>query len=317
MKIVFIGSGEIGVPTLTALLASDRVSVAGVVTQPDRPAGRHLQLTPSPVKRAAAGRGVEIFQPENINTPAALTVIGGWRPDLAVVCAYGQILRPPLLALPPRGCLNLHASLLPKYRGAACLQAAIRHGDPVSGVTVMWMNAGLDTGDILLQRELTVSADDTAGTLHDRLARLAPSALAAALRLIVSGQAPRLPQDHAAASYAGKLKKADGHINWRQSPVIIERHVRAMSPWPSAFAWLPADGERQLLKIHRATIAADHANVADREPGTVLAVTADGVLVAADGGALWLREAQLAGRKRMSAAELARGGALTVGGRLW
>jgi methionyl-tRNA formyltransferase len=307
VKILYIGSGEIGVPVLRALMVSDEFQVAGVVTQPDRPAGRQLKLTASPVKQASAGKVPLILQPEKINADNVLAQLRELRPDLAVVCAYGQILRQPLLDLPRLGCLNIHASLLPRYRGSSCIQAAIRNGDTVSGVTVMWMNAGLDTGDILLQRELTISGGDTAGSLHDKLAWLAPEVLMESLELIVSGIAPRLPQDNSLASYAGKLKKEDGQINWRQNATAIERHIRAMSPWPSADAVL--SGKR--LKIHAATVIA----AADGEAGTVLRIDGEGVLVAAADGGVLLREVQQESRRRMSAAEFACGCHLTVGAR--
>ena len=307
MRIIYIGSGEIGVPTLNALLESPEFKVVGIVTQPDRPAGRQLKLAPSPIKQAALTKGLAAHQPENINTDASLEQIRGLNPDLAVVCAYGQILRQKLLDIPKLGNLNIHASLLPKYRGSSCIQAAIRNGDATTGITVMWMNAGLDTGDILLQQELGISAEDTAGTVHDRLALLAPDALLAALRLIVSGKAPRIPQDQALASYAGKLHKEDGHIDWNQESTAIDRHIRAMSPWPSAYAWLP---ERKILKIHRTAIS-NHP--AKDQPGTVLRIDDDGVLVATAKGGLLLREVQAESRKRMPAVEFARGCRLEVG----
>ncbi|MDR0534242.1 MAG: methionyl-tRNA formyltransferase [Verrucomicrobiales bacterium] len=312
MRIVYIGSGEIGVPALNALLESDVYKVVGVITQPDRPAGRQLKLTPSPIKQAALAKHQSVYQPENINSPAALEQIQYLKPDLAVVCAYGQILRQKLLDLPPLGCLNIHASLLPQYRGSSCIQAAIRNGDSKTGITVMWMNAGLDTGDILLQQELRIANDDTAGVVHDKLSLLAPGALMDALKLIAKGKAPRLPQDKEQASYAGKLKKEDGHINWDQEQQAIDRHIRAMSPWPSAYAWLATDEGKKMLKIYDTIIS----NRARGEPGTVLRIDDHGVLVAAAKGGLLLREVQLESRKRMHAAEFARGCHLKVGAKL-
>jgi methionyl-tRNA formyltransferase len=312
MRIVYIGSGEIGVPALNALLESDTFKVVGVVTQPDRPAGRQLKLTASPIKQAALKKYRSVYQPENINSVAVLEQIQYLKPDLAVVCAYGQILRQKLLDLPKFGCLNIHASLLPKYRGSSCIQAAIRHGDGKTGVTVMWMNAGLDTGDILLQQELLIGKADTAGVVHDKLALLAPGALLEALKLIAGGRAPRVPQDKELSSYAGKLKKEDGHIDWHQEELAIDCHIRAMSPWPSAYSWLETGEGRKMLKIHT-TILSHHAN---GEPGTVLSIDDHGVLVAAAKGGLLLREVQLESRKRMHAAEFARGCHLAVGVKL-
>jgi methionyl-tRNA formyltransferase len=310
MRIVYIGSGEIGVPTLNALLEQNTYEVVGVVTQPDRPAGRQLKLAGSPVKQAVLAKHQNVYQPEKINTEAALEQISQWQPDLIVVCAYGQILKQKLLDIPKLGCLNIHASLLPKYRGSSCIQAAIRNGDAKTGATIMWMDAGLDTGDVLLQRELPISDNDTAETVHDKLALLAPEALLESLKLIVSGQAPRIPQDKALSSYAGKLKKEDERINWHQEPIVIERHIRAMSPWPSAYAWLADEsGVKKMLKIHQARICNDAKGI----PGTVLQIDEQGVLVAAATGSLWLQEVQAESRKRMPAIEFARGCRLEVG----
>jgi len=213
MRIVFVGSGDIGSPPLEWLFSAPDAELAGVVTQPDRPAGRGLQLTPCAIKEKSLSRGLPPLQPSRIRAPGAVEEIAGLRPDLLVVMAYGQILPQQLLDVPRLGALNLHASLLPRHRGAAPVHAAILSGDRESGITVMWMDAGLDTGDILLQRPCAVKNDDTAGMLHDRLAQLAPPALAAALELIRAGRAPRIRQDENLATYSPKLDRSSGKID--------------------------------------------------------------------------------------------------------
>jgi methionyl-tRNA formyltransferase len=303
MRVVFVGTGEIGVPSYQALQESPEVDVVGVVTQPDRPAGRKLELMPSPVKRAALGHPQPIFQPEKINQTTSLEQLAYLKPDVLVVCAYGQILKPAVLQLPLRACLNLHASLLPAHRGASCIQGAILARDGSTGMTVMWMDEGLDTGDILLQQGFRIGRRDTAGMLHDRLALLAPSLLLKSLALIREGKAPRLPQDPDRVSYAPKLTKADGHIDWKQSQVQVDRQIRAMSPWPSAYNFIQDRDKPRLLKIF-GTILSRRAKGA---PGEILRVDKHGILVAAGEGGLLLREVQMEGRSRMSAAEFARG----------
>ncbi len=310
MRIVYIGTGEIGVPSLRAMIEDGSCRVVGVLTQPDRPSGRQMKPAPSPVKQLAFEEHLSIYQPENINSPGALQQLAYLKPDLLVVCAYGQILKPDVLELPKLGCLNIHASLLPKYRGSSCIQAAIRDGERKTGLTIMWMNAGLDTGDILLQEPVRIRSRDTAGTLHDKLAELAPKVLLESLALIRAGKAPRIQQNLQEATYAGKLKKEDGHIDWNQPQIQIHRHIRAMDPWPSAYSFLEeTDGGKKMLKIYK-TIISRHAK---GSPGAVLRIDDHGVLVAAAKGGLLLREVQLEGRKRMHAAEFARGYRLETG----
>ena len=247
MRIVFIGTGEIGVPTLEALLKSEH-DVIGVVTQPDKPAGREQRIEPPPIKKAVSsgapnaspartGRALPlpILQPLRIKDQQAIEDIGVLKPDVIVVMAYGQILPRDVLEIPKIACLNLHASLLPRWRGAAPIQAAIAGGDPETGITVMHMDEGLDTGDILLQRRIDIRSNDTGGSLHDRLAQIAPEALLESLRLLATNAAPRIPQDNALATYAPKLKREDGRIDWSEPAQTIERKIRAFNPWPGAF----------------------------------------------------------------------------------
>src|SRR5438874_4021716 len=253
MRIVFIGTGEIGVPTLEALLKSEH-DVVGVVTQPDKPVGRTQQIEPPPIKKVLIGRGrppgAPILQPPRIKDPNTIEEIRAQTPDVIVVIAYGQILPRDVLEIPKIACLNLHASLLPRWRGAAPIQAALAGGDPETGITVMYMDEGLDTGDILLQRRIDIRSNDTGGSLHERLAQIAPDALLHSLRLFVEGSAPRIPQDNSLASYARKLKREEGKIDWSEPADAIERKIRAFNPWPGASMKI----ERQTLKIFSASI---------------------------------------------------------------
>jgi methionyl-tRNA formyltransferase len=303
MRIVFTGTGEIGVPSLERLMTLPSCTIVGVVTQPDRPSGRQLKLNASPVKLAALKLHVPIFQPENINAPVSLQQLKYLKPDVMVVCAYGQILSPAVLDLPKRGCLNIHASLLPKYRGASPIQSALLQGDSHTGITIMWMNAGLDTGDILLMEKLSIRDTDTASVLHDRLAQLAPDALEHALELIAKGKAGRTPQPSAGASVVKRIKKEQGRIDWSQPQRVIERHIRAMQDWPGAWSQLPTPEGPKQLKIFATIIS----NRAHGKPGEVLRVDKHGILVAAGEGGLLLREVQLEGKKRLQAAEFVNG----------
>ena len=296
MKIVFLGSGDIGVPTLRWLMAEPGVELLGVVTQPDRPAGRGLQLTPCAVKELSLGRGLPPLQPSRVRAPEVVAQIADWRPDLLVVMAYGQILPQELLDVPRLGALNLHASLLPRHRGAAPVHAAILAGDAESGVTVMWMDAGLDTGDILLAEACAIGAEDTAGMLHDRLAGLAPVALAEALELIRAERAPRIKQDDAQANYAPKLTRSLGRIDWAKSAEEIARTVRGLHPWPGCTGELEAEGGRRVeIKIHRALAVDGPADSARL------------ILPCGGGSALELLEVQAPGGRRMGAVEFLRG----------
>jgi len=312
MRIVFIGTGEIGVPTLRALLNSEHEVVA-VVTQPDKRVGREQRIEPPPIKkeiarsggfqtavgRSAAGKPppLEVLQPAKIRDPQAIEELGALKPDVIVVVAYGQILPRDVLEIPRLACLNLHASLLPRWRGAAPIQAAIAAGDCETGITAMYMDEGLDTGDILLQRRVEILPNDTGGSLHDRLAQIAPEALLESLRLVAAGNAPRIPQDNARATYAPKLKREHGLIDWSESAEAIERKIRAYNPWPGAFMKV----DHQNLKVFSASVVDLNG-----QPGEVLRSDED-LIVATGKDALSLAEVQLEGKRRMSAAEFLRG----------
>jgi methionyl-tRNA formyltransferase len=300
MRIVFIGAGEIGVPTLQALLRSSEHRLSGVVTQPDKPVGRAQQIEPPSIKRALAGTKISILQPARIKDRQAIEAIRALQPEAIVVMAYGQILSRDVLEIPRIACLNLHASLLPRWRGAAPIQAAIAAGDTETGITVMYMAEGLDTGDILLQRRIDILPTDTGGSLHDRLAQMAPEALLEALKMFAKGNAPRIPQDNALATYAPKLTRDDGKIDWSEPAEIIERKIRAFNPWPGAFAEIASPGARK-LKIFSAAIV-DLSG----KPGEFLRSEKE-LVIAAGKNALSLCEVQPEGKRRMSASEFLRG----------
>jgi len=296
MRIVFIGTGEIGAPTLRALLNSEH-EVAAVVTQPDKPVGREQRIEPPPIKKEIATSGIPVLQPPRIKDPQAIEEVRRLTPDVIVVAAYGQILPREVLEIPRLACLNLHASLLPRWRGAAPIQAAIAAGDSETGITVMYMAEGLDTGDILLQRSVEILPNDTGGSLHDRLAQVAPEALLESLQLVAAANAPRIPQDNAFATYAPKLKREHGQIDWSESAEAIERKVRAYNPWPGAF--MKVDGQN--LKVFSASVVDLNG-----EPGEILRSDKD-LIIATGKGALSLTEVQLEGKRRMIAAKFLRG----------
>lgn len=305
-----MGSGEIGLPTLQWLADASVAELVGVVTQPDKPVGRSQTLTPPPPKIRAAALGLPILQPAKIRAAEELAKIAELSPDLIVVMAYGQILPKKLLEMPTLACLNLHASLLPRHRGAAPIQASILEGDRYTGLTVMYMAAGLDTGDILLTRSIALRRRETGGSLHDRLATLGPDALSSALELILAGKAPRIPQDESQASYAAKLEREAGRINWSQDCWHLDRLVRAMNPWPGSFTLVRNhENAVQKLKVHRAL----PIHRVSGEAGAALRVGDRGILVACGEGGLLLLEVQLEGKRRMSGAEFVRGFALPVG----
>ena len=306
MRVVFTGTGEIGLPVLRWLIESEVHELAGIVTQPDRPVGRDQRIQPPPIKAAVAGMGIPVFQPERIKRDEAVHEIQALAPDVIVVMAYGQILSRAVLEIPRLACLNLHASLLPRHRGAAPIQAAIAAGDRESGITVMYMNEGLDTGDILLKSEVQIAADETGGSLHDRLAQIAPRALEEALDLLSSGRAQRVQQDNTRATYAPKLERDHGVISWPESAEVIERKIRAFNPWPGAYTLLrDATGRERKLKIFRARLALGRGTAA----GALLVSHDAELLVGTGDGALLLTDLQLEGKKRMPASDLLRGNA--------
>jgi methionyl-tRNA formyltransferase len=306
LKIVFLGTGDIGLPALEALADSDEHELAAVFTQPDRPFGRKGELKPPAVKVFSEERGVPVHQPEKIRKGDALETLRGYAPEVIVVVAYGQILPKSVLELPSIACINLHASILPKHRGAAPIQAAILAGDEESGMTVMHIDIGLDSGDIILIEKFPLAPDETGGSLHERLAEAGPAALMKALQLLGAGDAPRTRQDHDAATHIGKLDRKDGEIDWSQSAVDIERRVRAFDPWPGTSAVFP-DG---VVKVFP---PAEVLPEGKGQPGEVLEAGKAGVVVACGEGALRIIELQPAGKKRMAAGAYLAGRPLQVG----
>ena len=296
LRLVFAGTPEFAVPCLEACRASG-ADVVAVYTQPDRPAGRGRKLAPSPVKQAALAAGIAVEQPESLKSVEAQNTLSAYRPDLLVVVAYGLILPRKVLAVPRLGCWNVHASLLPRWRGAAPIQRAILAGDGESGVDLMQMEAGLDTGPVLLQRRTPIARDDTGGSLHDRLAALGAEVLAEGLRRTLAGeQLVATPQPEEGVTYAHKLDKAEAKLDFSRSALELERQVRAFDPWPVA------EGE---IAGERLRIWAAHALVPDHQgaPGSVLAAGREGIDLACADGALRVTALQRAGGKRIGAAD--------------
>ncbi|MBS3783383.1 MAG: methionyl-tRNA formyltransferase [Anaerolineae bacterium] len=306
-RIVFMGTPRFAVPTLEAL--TDAHHVVGVVTQPDRPAGRGRELRRSPVKEAALEHDLPLFQPRTIRTPEALAQLAEWSSDVIVVAAFGQILSQEVLELPPYGCLNVHASLLPRWRGAAPVAAAILAGDEVTGVTIMKMDAGLDTGPVLAQREEPIRPDDTRATLTERLSYVGAELLAETLPSYLAGKLRPRPQADEQATLADQLRKGDGRLDWSRKAVELDRKVRAFTPWPGTFTFW----RDRRLKVLRVSPLPDWAG--DAAPGTVVEVD-EGAAVATSEGALRLEEVQLAGKRAMSMSPFLRGRREFVGSRL-
>ena len=294
MRVVFAGTPDFSVPILQAVLDSGH-SVLAVYCQPDRPAGRGRKLTPGPVKQLAVQHRIPVFQPASLNSAEARRELAELRPDLMVVVAYGLILPQAVLDLPARGCVNLHASLLPRWRGAAPIQRAILAGDRQSGVCLMQMEAGLDSGPVLAEVRTDITDDDTGGSLHDRLSRLAADLLARHLDDLEQGILEPIVQDENLATYAGKLDKSEATLNWQQDAVQLERQVRAFNPWPVAQAMY----QGQVLRVWSAKAIDGAAGV----PGRVVAAGKEGIDVACGSGCLRLLTIQLPGGKQLNAAD--------------
>ena len=293
-RIVYLGTPDFAVPGLQALIDHPNFEVVGVVTQPDRPAGRGQKLRQSPVKQAAEAADLPIFQPPTLREDAAVDHIKAWKPDVLVVAAFGQILRQPVLELAPFGSINVHASLLPRWRGAAPIQYAIHAGDDQTGITIMKMDAGLDTGPMLRQQAIPIEPDETGATLHDKLAQLGAELLPPTLLDYLSGEIVPQPQPEEGVSLAPSLKKAAGEIDWAQSAIEIDRKVRAYTPWPGTFSYL--DGK--MLKVISGKTHPDFSQ--PTQPGTL--ILEDNLLMVQTGqGSYQLDELQPAGKKRMSA----------------
>ena len=311
MRIVFAGTPEFAAVSLAALLEADHQVVA-VYTQPDRPAGRGRKAAASPVKQLALTHQLEVRQPQSLRDPEAQQALRDLEPDLMVVAAYGLILPQAVLDIPRLGCINVHASLLPRWRGAAPIQRAIAAGDTETGITIMQMDAGLDTGSMLLKRSTPITPDETGQSLHDRLALLGGLALLDALPGLVDGTLKGEPQDEHQACYAAKLSKDEAHIDWQQPATVIERLVRAFNPWPVTYT---QDGE-QRVRILQARVS--DSNATDVLPGTVVGRDRDGIEIRCGQDSLVVEQLQLPGARAMSVSDLINGGrpALALGSRL-
>jgi len=309
LRMVFLGTPAFAVPALRAVVAA--ADVLAVVTQPDRPKGRGRHVAAPPVADVARELGIPVLQPTRLKSPETIAELAALAPDVIVTVAYGKIIPRDILALPPLGCINLHPSLLPRYRGASPIPRAIEAGEAVTGVTIMYQSEALDAGDIILQREVPIDPTDTAQTLENRLARIGADALVEALSLIAEGQAPRRPQDDDSATYVGKLTKEDGRIDWTAPAAALANFVRAMDPWPSAYT----THRGRLVKIWSAS-PEERSGIGDA-PGTIVALRpGEGFAVSTGSGGLLVTGVQPEGRRRMTADEYARGARLEVGERL-
>ena len=303
LRIVFMGTPEFACPTLRVLIERGEQVVA-VVTQPDRPKGRGQQTLPPPVKLLAEQHGIPVYQPVKVRHPEAIEAIRALNPDLIVVVAFGQILPKVLLEIPGHGCINVHASLLPRYRGAAPLNWCIINGETETGVTTMMMDVGLDTGDMLLKRSTPIDPDEDTSSLHDRLSGIGAQLLAETLDRLAAGDLVAERQDDALTCYAPMLKKEDGLIDWEKDAQSIKNLVRGMTPWPGAYSML----DEKLLKVFRVQTAS-----ASGAPGEVVSAGRDGIEVACGAGSIVIHELQLEGKKRLPAAEFLAGCKLQPG----
>ena len=305
MRVIFMGTPDFAVGTLEKIIAAGH-EVVLVVSQPDKQKGRGKAFQYPPVKECAIEHGIEVYQPKRIREAESVEYLRKYQPDIIVVAAFGQIVSREILEMPKYGCINVHASLLPKYRGAAPIQYAVINGDAVSGVTIQQMNEGVDTGDIILQKEVELAPDETGGSLFDRLAKTGAKACVEAMAQIAQGTAVHTPQDSALATHTGKITKEMGSIDWNTPAVEIERLLRGLNPWPSAYSHL-----------HGKTLKIWSADVLDKQyeaqPGQVAEVTKDAVIIQTGKGALAVKELQLEGKKRMAAGDFLRGYQVEIG----
>lgn len=300
MRLIFAGTPDFAATALKALLTTHHTLV-GVYSQPDRPAGRGRKLTPSPVKQIALDAGIPVFQPESLKTPEAQQELASLKADLMIVAAYGLILPKDVLTIPTFGCINIHASLLPRWRGAAPIQRAIAAGDTDTGITIMQMDQGLDTGAMLLKTSTPIDTSDTGGQLHDRLASMGGQAIVQALELLErNGLAPEAQNDELAC-YAHKLSKEEGHIHWPDDATAIERLIRAFNPWPGTYG----DLGDQRIRIHQASVLAEQSG---KPPGTVIRRERAGIDIACGKGTLRVTRLQLPGSRAQSVSDLINGG---------
>ena len=316
MNIVFMGTPDFAVPALEKLLA-EGYSVKLVVTQPDKPQGRKKILTPTPVKEAALKHGIPVFQPRRLRDEESVAELAKWEPDLIVTAAFGQILPKAVLDMPKYGCVNIHGSLLPKYRGGAPIQRSIINGEKVTGVTLMYMAEGLDTGDMISKVEVPITDEDTSGTMFDKLSEAGSDLLLREMPNLISGKVTAIPQNDEEATYAKNLTREDEKIDWARSAREIYDQIRGLVPYSGAFTlW-----DEQVFKVWSAVnplaLPDEYKNASSgqnkAEAGTVLSLSKLGIEVKTSDGSLWLREVQPAGKKVMQASDFARGGSLKAG----
>ncbi len=308
MNVVFMGTPEFATPVLHILI-KNHYDIQAVVTQPDRPKGRGRIVIASPVKVLAEQHGIPVLQPEKVRKKDALQAIRDLEPDVIIVAAYGQILPESLLQIPPLGCINVHASLLPKYRGAAPINQAIIRGEQETGITTMFMDKGMDTGDILLQRKIPIEKDETAGTLHDRLCLIGAELLLETLRQLEAGTLKRIPQEHEAATYAPMLKKEDGRINWQEAAVAIDRKVRGLFPWPGAYTYFRG----KMVKLLSVEVENTPAGAANALAGTIVDIDKKvGPLIVTGEGGIRILHIQPQNKKPMSCSDFCRGYRVSV-----
>ncbi len=308
-RIVFMGTPDFAVHSLRALLAAG-YPIAAVVTQPDRPVGRKRVLAPTPVKAEALLHGIPVLQPERLRRPEAVEAVAAYLPDLIITAAYGQILPPSVLSLPPLGCINVHGSLLPKYRGGAPIQRSIMEGEKVTGVTIMYMAEGLDTGDMISKIEVPITDEDTSGTVFDKLSAAGAELLVRTVPALVDGTAGRTAQEHEEATYAPNVTRDDERVEWSRPARAIYDQIRALSPRPGAFTlW---NGE--VFKLWKAEVP--RGGGTNAEPGTVVAIGPDALQIAAGDGVLRVTEVQPAGKKAIPVSEFVKSGQMKPGDRL-
>ncbi|MEY4480738.1 MAG: methionyl-tRNA formyltransferase [Bacillota bacterium] len=312
IRVLFMGTPDFSVASLETLLTDARIEVIGVVTQPDRPKGRKMVLTPPPVKAAAVAHGIPVYQPDKLRAAESVEQLVALQPDLIVTAAYGQILPLSILELPRLGCINVHASLLPEYRGGAPIHRSIIDGKLETGVTIMYMAEGLDTGDMISKVVVPITATDNTGTLHDKLSVAGATLLHETLASLISGTVQAIPQDNDLATYAPNISRSDERIDWSKSSEALYNQVRGLNPWPVAFTtWQDAN-----FKVWEAQVGSisEYSNIdQDALPGTVVAMDASGVHVRTGNGLLILTEVQPAGKKRMAASEFVRGNTMRTG----
>jgi methionyl-tRNA formyltransferase len=308
LRIIFMGTAELSCASLEKLCGDPRFRIVATVTQPDKPKGRDLKLQPSPVKVLAQKLNLPVLQPLKARDESFIAELRALKPDLMVVVAYGQILPQTILDLPPHGCLNVHTSLLPKYRGAAPIQWAIANGEAETGVTIMKMDAGLDTGPVLSLSRTAILAADDSQILHDRLAQLGAQLLVETIPEYVAGNVRPQPQPAEGSTYAAKIKKEDGHIDWNLPAKQVWNRLRAFTPWPGAFTFLPATPKPQLLKIWKLEVVEKSGRT-----GEVLSADKDGLVVACGQGAVRILELQLEGGKRLATGQFLAGHPLKAG----